>query len=236
MGSVGERTTKGGTTELAIDFSLTALSLSASNGFFSSDLVGSLAREAQSHLRVSTPPRVSTAAHIACQTSTITRTKCMRRATLPGGCDVAFERSDGRRVDGRRGAGFNGGAGGGATAAFARVAMSAGEDSVLRGGGGATRDLRDQADFMRAWPPSPLLDPGNGGGNSLLAGLAIVLGIPFPVWLWFYGEKLRQRNPEHCLLSSSMVPRACSPYVSPDILQQYTGSNNNVCCAYPYAL
>ena len=99
----------------------------------------------------------------------------MRRATLPGGCDVAFERSDGRRVDGRRGAGFNGGVGGGATAAFARVAMSAGEDSVLRGGGGATRDLRDQADFMRAWPPSPLLDPGNGGGNSVRGVLGAVL-------------------------------------------------------------
>ena len=29
---------------------------------------------------------------------------------------------------------------------------------------------------------------GNGGGNSLLAGVAITLGIPFPVWLWFKGE------------------------------------------------
>ena len=35
---------------------------------------------------------------------------------------------------------------------------------------------------------------GNGGGNSLLAGLAIVLGIPFPVWLWFYGERIRARS------------------------------------------
>ena len=35
---------------------------------------------------------------------------------------------------------------------------------------------------------------GNGGGNSLLAGLGIVLGIPFPVWLWFYGEKVRARS------------------------------------------
>lgn len=35
---------------------------------------------------------------------------------------------------------------------------------------------------------------GNGGGNSLLAGLGIVLGIPFPMWLWFYGEKVRQRS------------------------------------------
>ena len=35
---------------------------------------------------------------------------------------------------------------------------------------------------------------GLGGGNSLLAGLAIALGIPFPVWLWFYGEKVRARS------------------------------------------
>ena len=35
---------------------------------------------------------------------------------------------------------------------------------------------------------------GNGGGNSLLAGLAIILGIPFPIWLWFYGEKIRARS------------------------------------------
>ncbi|KAI0775982.1 multidrug resistance protein 4 [Trametes elegans] len=32
---------------------------------------------------------------------------------------------------------------------------------------------------------------GLGGGNSLLAGLAIVLGIPFPIFLWFYGERMR---------------------------------------------
>ncbi|KXN92560.1 hypothetical protein AN958_06857 [Leucoagaricus sp. SymC.cos] len=36
---------------------------------------------------------------------------------------------------------------------------------------------------------------GQGGGNSLLAGLAIVLGIPFPVWIWYKGEALRARNP-----------------------------------------
>ncbi|KAF5343463.1 hypothetical protein D9758_011862 [Tetrapyrgos nigripes] len=35
---------------------------------------------------------------------------------------------------------------------------------------------------------------GIGGGNSLLAGLAIVLGIPFPVWLYFNGEKMRARS------------------------------------------
>ncbi|PPQ86651.1 hypothetical protein CVT25_006835 [Psilocybe cyanescens] len=36
---------------------------------------------------------------------------------------------------------------------------------------------------------------GLGGGNSLLAGLAIVLGIPFPVWLYYNGEKMRANNP-----------------------------------------
>lgn len=35
---------------------------------------------------------------------------------------------------------------------------------------------------------------GYGGGNSLLAGLAIVLGIPFPIWLWYYGEQMRMKS------------------------------------------
>ncbi|KAF9648485.1 multidrug resistance protein 4 [Thelephora ganbajun] len=36
---------------------------------------------------------------------------------------------------------------------------------------------------------------GVGGGNSLLAALAVVIGIPFPVWIWYKGEELRSRNP-----------------------------------------
>lgn len=36
---------------------------------------------------------------------------------------------------------------------------------------------------------------GFAGGNSLLAGLAIVLGIPFPIWLYYRGEQMRMRNP-----------------------------------------
>ncbi|KAF9811719.1 hypothetical protein IEO21_06475 [Rhodonia placenta] len=35
---------------------------------------------------------------------------------------------------------------------------------------------------------------GDGPGNSLLAGLAIVIGIPFPIYLYFRGEQLRQRS------------------------------------------
>lgn len=35
---------------------------------------------------------------------------------------------------------------------------------------------------------------GYGGGNSLLAGLAIVIGIPFPVWIYFYGERMRAKS------------------------------------------
>jgi len=35
---------------------------------------------------------------------------------------------------------------------------------------------------------------GYGGGNSLLAGLAIVVGIPFPIWLYFNGEKIRANS------------------------------------------
>jgi hypothetical protein len=46
----------------------------------------------------------------------------------------------------------------------------------------------------------PLLGPqmfdalGLGVGNSLLAALAIVMGIPFPIFIWFYGERLRARS------------------------------------------
>ncbi|EPT02765.1 hypothetical protein FOMPIDRAFT_1022680 [Fomitopsis schrenkii] len=35
---------------------------------------------------------------------------------------------------------------------------------------------------------------GYGGGNSLLAGLGIVIGIPFPIWLYFAGERIRARS------------------------------------------
>ncbi|KAK7060904.1 hypothetical protein VNI00_000637 [Paramarasmius palmivorus] len=35
---------------------------------------------------------------------------------------------------------------------------------------------------------------GLGGGNSLLAGLAIVLGIPFPIWLYYRGAAIRARS------------------------------------------
>lgn len=36
---------------------------------------------------------------------------------------------------------------------------------------------------------------GVGGGNSLLAGVSIALGIPFPLWLYYKGESLRRGNP-----------------------------------------
>ncbi|KAH9478196.1 Efflux pump radE [Psilocybe cubensis] len=36
---------------------------------------------------------------------------------------------------------------------------------------------------------------GEGPGNSMLAGLAIVLGIPFPIWIYYRGEAMRARNP-----------------------------------------
>lgn len=35
---------------------------------------------------------------------------------------------------------------------------------------------------------------GYGGGNSMLAGLGIVIGIPFPIWLYFSGERIRARS------------------------------------------
>ncbi|TDL29703.1 multidrug resistance protein 4 [Rickenella mellea] len=35
---------------------------------------------------------------------------------------------------------------------------------------------------------------GNGGGYSFLAGLAIITGIPFPIWIYYRGEKIRARS------------------------------------------
>jgi len=36
---------------------------------------------------------------------------------------------------------------------------------------------------------------GYGGGNSLLAGLAIFIGIPFPIWIYYAGERMRAKSP-----------------------------------------
>lgn len=35
---------------------------------------------------------------------------------------------------------------------------------------------------------------GYGGGNTLLAGFAIIIGIPFPVWIYFAGEGIRTKS------------------------------------------
>jgi len=35
---------------------------------------------------------------------------------------------------------------------------------------------------------------GFGGANSLLAGIAIVIGVPFPIWIYYKGEQMRARN------------------------------------------
>jgi len=35
---------------------------------------------------------------------------------------------------------------------------------------------------------------GTGGGNSLLGGLAVVLGIPFPIYLYYFGAGIRARS------------------------------------------
>jgi len=35
---------------------------------------------------------------------------------------------------------------------------------------------------------------GDGPGNSLLAGLSIIIGIPFPIWLYFKGEEWRKKS------------------------------------------
>ncbi|KAI0132203.1 major facilitator superfamily transporter [Xylariales sp. AK1849] len=56
--------------------------------------------------------------------------------------------------------------------------------------------LRSLAGFGFPLFASSLYDRlGMGWGNTLLAFLAIVIGWPSPIMLWFYGEKLRKRSP-----------------------------------------
>ncbi|KAF3021949.1 hypothetical protein E8E14_009403 [Neopestalotiopsis sp. 37M] len=61
---------------------------------------------------------------------------------------------------------------------------------------GAATVLRSLAGFGFPLFASSLYDRlGLGWGNSLLAFLAIAIGWPSPIMLWFYGEKLRKRSP-----------------------------------------
>ena len=43
--------------------------------------------------------------------------------------------------------------------------------------------------------------------KQLLAGIAIVIGIPFPIWIYYKGEELRARNP---LTRMSTIPKRIS--------------------------
>ncbi|CAE6526256.1 unnamed protein product [Rhizoctonia solani] len=36
---------------------------------------------------------------------------------------------------------------------------------------------------------------GVGGGHTFLAGIALIVGVPFPIWIYFKGEKMRANNP-----------------------------------------
>ena len=43
--------------------------------------------------------------------------------------------------------------------------------------------------------PTPLpLESGSRVSTKLLAGLAIVLGIPFPIWIYYNGEAIRMNS------------------------------------------
>ena len=35
---------------------------------------------------------------------------------------------------------------------------------------------------------------GIGPGYTMLAGISVVIGFPFPVWLFYYGERLRKKG------------------------------------------
>lgn len=61
---------------------------------------------------------------------------------------------------------------------------------------GAATVMRSLAGFgFPLFAPVMYRALGNGWGNSLLGFIAVGLGLPAPVLLWFYGEKLRMRSP-----------------------------------------
>lgn len=61
---------------------------------------------------------------------------------------------------------------------------------------GAATVMRSLAGFgFPLFAPVMYRALGNGWGNSLLGFIAVGLGLPAPVLLWSYGEKLRMRSP-----------------------------------------
>lgn len=71
--------------------------------------------------------------------------------------------------------------------AYTRYAASAiGASAVVRSFGGFGLPL---------FAPTMYKALGYGWGNSALALVAIVLGVPAPLALWRYGEALRKRSP-----------------------------------------
>ena len=46
---------------------------------------------------------------------------------------------------------------------------------------------------------------GLGVGNTLFAGIAVAMGVPFPIFLWFYGERLRARSSASRALDRDMA-------------------------------
>lgn len=61
---------------------------------------------------------------------------------------------------------------------------------------GAATVMRSLAGFgFPLFAPVMYRALGNGWENSLLGFIAVGLGLPAPVLLWFYGEKLRMRSP-----------------------------------------
>ncbi|KAF7302172.1 MFS domain-containing protein [Mycena indigotica] len=51
---------------------------------------------------------------------------------------------------------------------------------------------------------------GTGGGNSLLGGLGIVLGIPFPIYLYYHGAEIRQKSAFSSMITHRNADRSTS--------------------------
>ncbi|KZS94405.1 MFS general substrate transporter [Sistotremastrum niveocremeum HHB9708] len=70
--------------------------------------------------------------------------------------------------------------------AFTYAASAMGAAAVLRSLFGFFFPLFGQQMFDRL---------GYGGAFSLLAGISLLIGVPFPIWVFYYGERVRAKSP-----------------------------------------
>lgn len=54
--------------------------------------------------------------------------------------------------------------------------------------------LTDAFQGLALCAPSLFADLGYGWGGTLLAGVAVLIGIPAPIFLWKFGQRIREKG------------------------------------------